>query len=559
MCMAFSHDNFREHDKEGNPLGPTRVIIALDHMCPEILVTNLRDHLGDFHPPLTAGTKNWLRGGIEECNAMTSPYGICSGYQPVGSDARCGGADIVPGDYRYIPDVRYGPEEGQNIGGTIVIMTRKSYYRFGKKNRNILDELHNKAGSEGGGCLMVFSSNGGRDGHPVFDAAKILDDDRMNHAKPCLLIVGDGVGLGIVPQARFLGQYNEACALKNHNAASSSQAQDFVPCSVSTLRAFKKSLPKKSLCKIPTPKPRAERQDTPVSDCSWDSNLPEPEEPVDELGGDPNFALAPYPERWWSKQHHYTEVPRRFATEFDEHVRSDSYLDDASPSAWDDESESPPSLARPLGSTGEGQEFPDDCILGLYPQKLYNSDPDRLEVGKLVGHLCDFSATCVYNDGSSSQLDNGQEFDQASSGAIAFSIYVVADTVKAAVKRRGVKRHPTRKAEARKARPDAKTQRGRASAPDAAPDASPRAAARGASPRGAAARAASRGAAPRAAPRGAPRGGAARAASRGAAPRAASRGAPRGAASRGAPRGAASRGAPRGAARGGAARGAFLA
>jgi hypothetical protein len=275
MCVSFANDHWSNHDRDGNPLCPGRAIIVLNlnQDCPDICVVNLLEHLQDFDPPLPQHTQNWLRGGICERNAITSPDGISGrSYEVVGRDGRYGpGVVVKPGDYRFIPDVLYGPSAGQDVGLLDVMMTKDEYDKLGKQHRRALEELHAK----GGARLMIFSSRGGKDGYPVFNADKILQDDGMNHGRPCHMLVGTAGsrGISLVKRATFLSKYNEACAVKNHQAAaSSSQAQGpFFPCTVSTIGVFRNILlPKQVATANPTPVLPTPRRSTLQKPCKPD-------------------------------------------------------------------------------------------------------------------------------------------------------------------------------------------------------------------------------------------------------------------------------------------------
>lgn len=196
-------------------------------------------HIDDLDPKLPRKTKNWLKSGVEEYNAITTPHGISSGYQPVGRDSRArarpddSGGDIKPGDRRYIPEVKYGMTS--DIGDTDFIMSRRARDQMDGLAREALEEHL----ASGRGRLHVFSSSGGRDGHPVFCAAKILKEFGMDHQRSCHLIVGGNHGFGRIQQALFLGGYNEACDVENFRNANDSSAKVMPPCSIGTINALK--------------------------------------------------------------------------------------------------------------------------------------------------------------------------------------------------------------------------------------------------------------------------------------------------------------------------------
>jgi len=192
-------------------------------------------HFGDLDPELPRRIRDWLNSGVEEINACATPHGICSGYQPVGRDARPddSGGDIKPGDRRYIPEVKYGVTSA--IDDTDFIMSRRAHDQLSDIAREALEEHL----ANGRGRLHVFSSSGGKDGHPVFCAAKILEELGMDRERSCHLIVGGGHGFGRIQQALFLGGYNEACAVENFKNANDSSAKAMSPCSIGTLNSLK--------------------------------------------------------------------------------------------------------------------------------------------------------------------------------------------------------------------------------------------------------------------------------------------------------------------------------
>jgi hypothetical protein len=253
VCWGFANDHWRRHDRKGNPTCKERAIILLDSDNPDIFMIDMLEHWGDLDSELPQTTKNWLESGVNEVNAMTTPDGICSGWQAVGCDA---GDDIQPepGTLHYIPRVKY--EMTGAIGDTDIICTRRAYDKLGEKD---LVDLKAHFAS-GRGSLRVFSSDGGKDNYPVFHADEILQEFGVDHGRACHLIVGSG-GLGRIQQSLFLGAYNEACAVENfraHRDHPGSSADVISLCSQGPIGSLKAKLRKQvERPPFPPPPPRA--------------------------------------------------------------------------------------------------------------------------------------------------------------------------------------------------------------------------------------------------------------------------------------------------------------